>query len=94
MQKITVSGIEIEFDDCLDVSIEDGGKRIRVSGFHPDRGVYAVPVIQPIIIPYQSPMCPPTQRHHTWPTYPIVTCGDPLPSGGIATCAMRSGEVN
>lgn len=75
MQSIKVNGIEIEFDDSLDVSIEDGGKKITVRGKQqPLQTIHVMPQPIPVIVPYQPPAYPHTP---TWPTYPIVTCQAP-----------------
>ncbi len=77
MQTIRINDVEIQFDDGLDLSIEDGGKRIVVRG--KSEVVRYVPMPYPYPQPYVNPV-PIWQSPTTWP---IITCSGQTSSVGV-----------
>lgn len=80
MQKIKIGEIELEFEESLDVSIEDGGKRLVVRGkqqFVPVYPTYpSVPTITPYPLPNTTPWFPPQP-------FPTIFCSVSGSGGNI-----------
>lgn len=73
MQTIKVNGIEIEFEDGLDIAIEGDGKRIVVKGKPAPEVVRLVPV-QPLQHNWIYNPVYPSPYLHPSPQFPWIIC--------------------
>lgn len=86
MTKLKVNDLEIEMEDGLELSLEDGGKRIVI------RTRQTPPVFIPTYVPpITIPLTPPTWSEPSTPIFPLITSSVSVPYT-TSTVTFTEGE--